>query len=112
VPLLGAGHEGNQWNDHPALNRLTEFRDKTYTYATVAEEYFIPELRASVMNGYKRCASGKPKMMGLMNMSAMLGLVSALATIGFENFVLLYEQGACMALGNDSIPPCSPAIMH
>ena len=56
-------------NDHPELDRLTAFRDKTYTFATIADEHYIPELRPSVMNGYKRCASGKPKMMGIVDMS-------------------------------------------
>ena len=63
---------GDRSNDHPGLNRMTEFRDKTCTYAAIADEYYVPELRASVMNGYKRCASGKPKTMGIMDMSGSL----------------------------------------
>jgi imidazolonepropionase-like amidohydrolase len=103
--------EGNEWNDHPEMNRFTEFRDQTYTVAAVADEYFVPELRASVMNGYKRCASGKPKMFGLISMSGPLGRMSPYATIGFENLVLLYEQGVRLATGNDAIGPCTPAMI-
>jgi imidazolonepropionase-like amidohydrolase len=32
-------------NDHPELDRLTAFRERTYTFATIADEYYIPELR-------------------------------------------------------------------
>ncbi len=67
---------GDHSNDHPELNRLTEFRDRTYTYAAIADEFHIPEYRAIVMNGYKRCTSGKPKMMGLMDVSQRLAWVS------------------------------------
>ncbi len=97
-------------NGHPELNRLTAFRDRTYTFATIAEEYFIPELRASVMNGYKRCASGKPKMMGIMDASGTLAWDSK-AAIVFENFCLLYKHGVPMATGNDTVPPCTPAMV-
>jgi imidazolonepropionase-like amidohydrolase len=101
---------GDRSNDHPELDRLTAFRDKTYTFAAIADEYHIPELRASVMNGYKRCASGTPKMMGIIDMSAMYGWDTK-AVIGFENFRLLAEHGVPMTTGNDSIPPCTPAMM-
>jgi hypothetical protein len=101
---------GARSNSHPELNRLTEFRDKTYTFAMIADECWILELRASVMNGYKRCASGKPKMMGIIDMSGMLAW-DAKAAIGFENFCLLYEHGVPMTTGNDTMPPCTPAMM-
>ncbi len=97
-------------NGHPELDRLTEFRDKTYTFAAIADEYYIPELRASVMNGYKRCASGKPKMMGIIDMSGMFAWDTKAAT-AFENFCLLYEHGVPMTTANDTIPPCTPAMM-
>ena len=97
-------------NGHPELNRLTEFRDKTYTFAAIADEYHIPELRASVMNGYKRCASGKPKMMGIIDMSGMFAWDTK-AAIAFENICLLYEHGVPMTTGNDTMPPCTPAMM-
>jgi imidazolonepropionase-like amidohydrolase len=97
-------------NDHPELNRLTGFRDRTYTFATIADEYYIPELRASVMNGYKRCASGKPKMMGIINMSRMFAWDNKIAT-GFDNFRLLFEHGVPMTTGNDTMLPCTPAMV-
>ena len=101
---------GARSNDHPELNRLTAFRDRTYTFATIADEYYIPELRASVMNGYKRCTSGKPKMMGIIDSSGMFAWDTKAAT-GFENFCLLYKHGVPMTTGNDNKPPCTPAMV-
>jgi imidazolonepropionase-like amidohydrolase len=101
---------GARSNDHPELDRLTAFRDRTYTFATIAHEYFIPELRPSVMNGYRRCASGKPKTMGIIDSSGGFGW-SEKTAIAFENFRLLYEHGVPMTTGNDNKPPCTPAMM-
>jgi imidazolonepropionase-like amidohydrolase len=97
-------------NGHPELARLTEFRDRTYTFAAVADEYHVSELRDIVMNGYKRCASGKPKMMGIIDMSGMIAWDTKAAN-AFENFCTLYENGIPMTTGNDTIPPCTPAMM-
>jgi imidazolonepropionase-like amidohydrolase len=101
---------GARSNDHPELDRLTEFRDRTYPFATIADEYYIPELRDSVMNGYERCASGKPKMMGLIDASGMVAWDTKTA-IAFENFCLLYEHGVPMSAANDTMPPCTPAMV-
>jgi imidazolonepropionase-like amidohydrolase len=98
-------------NDHPELKRLTEFRDNIYTFATIADEYHIPELRDSVMNGYKRCTNGKPKMMGIIDVSRRMFAWDTKAANAFQNFCLLFEQGVPMTIGNDSIPPCTPAMM-
>jgi len=97
-------------NDDPELDRLTAFRERTYTFATIADEFYIPELRPSVMNGYKKCATGKPKMMGIMDMSGNYEWTEKTAT-WFENFCLLAEQGVPMTAGNDNKPPCTPAMV-
>jgi imidazolonepropionase-like amidohydrolase len=101
---------GDRTKDHPDLDRLTAFRDKDYTFAGIAEEYYIPELRASVMGFYQNLASGKPKMMGILDMSRMFAWDTKTA-IAFENFRLLYENGVTMTTGNDTMPPCAPAMM-
>jgi len=101
---------GARSNDHPELDRLTAFRDTTYTFATIADEYFVPELRPSVMNGYRRCASGKPKMMGIIDVSGNYQWSEKTAT-WFENFRLLAEHGVPMTAGNDNKPPCTPAMV-
>jgi imidazolonepropionase-like amidohydrolase len=102
---------GTRSKGHPELNRLTDFRDRTYTFASIADEYFIPELRADVMNGYKRCASGKPKMMGIIDASGMYGWDTKTA-IAFENVGLLSENDIPMTTANDSLPPCTAAMMN
>lgn len=102
---------GSQTKDHPELDRLTAFRDSTYTFASIADEYFIPELRADVMNGYKRCVDGKPKMMGIIDVSGMYGW-DTFAVNAFENFCLLYENGVPMTTSNDTMPPCTAAMMN
>jgi len=89
---------------------LTEFRDKTYTFAAIANEYHIPELRDIVMSSYKRYASGKAKMMGVIDMSMMFAWDHR-AAMAFENICLLYEHGVPMTTANDTIPPCTPAMM-
>ena len=101
---------GNQSNDNPELNRLTEFREKTYTFADIADEYYVPALRDGVMNGYKKFAGGKGKIMGVIDMSGFIGWDSK-AEHTFENFVLLHEHGVPMATGNDTLPPCTPAMV-
>jgi len=107
--MLSWKAKGGHLNNHPMLNRLTDFRNSTYTFAGIAEEYYIPELRAVVMNGYRRFDSGKPKMMGIMDMSGTAAFSEKIATY-FENFCLLFENGVPMTAGNDNKPPCTPAM--
>jgi imidazolonepropionase-like amidohydrolase len=97
-------------NDHPELDRLTAFRDETYTFAAIAEEFHIPELRACVMSSNKMRTGGKSKMMGVIDMSKLFAWNSQVAT-AFENFYLLYENGVPMTTANDTLPPCTPAMM-
>jgi imidazolonepropionase-like amidohydrolase len=63
------------------------------------------------MNGYKRCASGKPKMMGIIDASGMYAWDSKAAN-AFENLCLFYENGVPMTTANDSLPPCTAAMMN
>jgi cytosine/adenosine deaminase-related metal-dependent hydrolase len=101
---------GNHSNGHPELDRLTEFRDSTYTFAAIADEYWIPELREAVLNGYKRTASGKPKAMGFMDLSGFYAW-NAKTVNAYKNFLLLYENCVPMTTGNDTVSPCTPAMM-
>jgi imidazolonepropionase-like amidohydrolase len=117
-PTISASYNFFSWklardrsNGHPELDRLTAFRDKTYTFTIIADEYWIPELREAVMNGYKRCASGKPKGMGIIDMSGFYGWGPRTVN-AFENFLLLYENGVPMTTGNDTVSPCTPAMMN
>ncbi len=85
-----------------------EFRAKTY--AGVVDEYYIPELRATAMNGYAKLSRGRAKVLGIMDISHLLSHFSKWLP-GFDNFLMVYEQGARLALGNDTIPPCTAAAM-
>ncbi len=89
---------------------MTEFRDRTYTFEDIAEEYYFPELRDGVMNGYKSVASGKPKIMGIIDNSGFYRWDTK-AAYTFENFVLLHENGVPMTTGNDTVAPCTPAMV-
>lgn len=108
--MFGWKLESNKTNNHPELIRLTEFRNNLYTYADIANEYYIPELREGVMNGYKKISSGKPKIMGIIDNSGYYAWDSK-AEYAFENFVRLYEFGIPMGTGNDTVAPCTPAMI-
>ena len=97
-------------NNDPELTSITAFRDKTYTFAEIADEYYIPELRTSVMSHYTRLTSGYAKMMGIVDMSRMYAWDTK-TTIAYENFRLLYENGVSMSVANDTMPPCVPAMI-
>ncbi|MCK4901238.1 MAG: amidohydrolase family protein, partial [Anaerolineales bacterium] len=116
-PTISAFYPAFSWklagdlsNDHPELDRLTEFRDRTYTFEDIADEYYVPELRDGVMNGYKMVASGKPKIMGIIDNSGFFRWDSKVANT-FENFVQLYESGVPMTTGNDTVAPCTPSTV-
>ena len=98
-------------NNDPELNSLTAFRDKIYTFAEIANEFYVPELRTSVMSHYTRLTSGYAKMMGIVDMSRMYAW-DAKTTIAYENFRLLYEHDVPMSISNDTMPPCVPAMIN
>lgn len=103
--------KGHECHDHPDMNRLTEFRDITYTYADLAGEYFIPELRESVIRSHSKLARGKFKMLHVINISRAFRYYARSIYHGLENFRLLYRNGARMALANDGgVPPLTPAM--
>ena len=109
-PIFSWKLKGIHPNGHSEVNRMTAFRDGTYTFEDIAGEYYIPELHQSVMDGYKRCASGNPKMLGIIDVSEFMGWSERTANI-FENFRLLYEHEVPMTTANDNKSPCTPAMM-
>jgi imidazolonepropionase-like amidohydrolase len=48
--------------------------------------------------------------MGIIDMSPILAWDTKTA-IGFKNFHLLYEHGILMTTGNDTMMPCTPAMV-
>ncbi len=116
-PTISAFYPAFSWklvgdlsNENPELDRLTEFREKTYTFEDIADEYYVPELRDGVMNGYKNGTSGKPKIMGIIDNSEFYRWDTK-AAYTFENFVVLYENSIPMTTGNDTVAPCTPAMV-
>jgi imidazolonepropionase-like amidohydrolase len=101
---------GKQQDDIPELNRLTIFREEVYTFSNIADEYYIPELRPGVIHGYKKCAGGKLKIMGIIDVSGFYGW-DAKTAVAFENFIQFYEHGVPLAAGNDTVPPCTLAMI-
>ena len=116
-PTLSAFYPAFSWklpgeNSHHdlELDRLTEFRENAYTFHDIADNYYVPELRDGVMNGYRSVTAGKPKIMGVIDNSGFFRWDSKAANT-FKNFVQLYTAGVPMATGNDTVAPCTPAMV-
>ncbi len=116
-PTLSAFYPAFSWKlagdnskYEPELDRLTEFRESTYTFQDIADNYYVPELREGVMNGYKSVTGGNPKIMGIIDNSGFFRWDSKAANT-FENFVQLYAAGVPMTTGNDTVSPCTPAMV-
>lgn len=101
---------GNNSKDEQDLDRLTAFRESTYTFQDIADNYYVPELREGVMNGHKNVTGGDPKIMGIIDNSGFFRWDSKAANT-FENFVQLYAAGVPMTTGNDTVSPCTPAMV-
>jgi len=102
--------KGHTSYDHPEVLKIMEFRDKTV--AALAEEFFVPELRGSVLRSHQRLSRGLMKMLGIMDASALYRYYSTAGIHGTYNFRLLFEKSARMGCGNDGgIPPCTPAAI-
>ncbi len=105
--------KGDPWYDHPEMNRLTEFRDKTYTYIALADEYYIPELRDRVITSYEKLSKGRFRVMVFHNLSPLLRHYARGIYYGLDNLRLLFEHDAHIALANDGgAPPLTPAMMR
>jgi imidazolonepropionase-like amidohydrolase len=104
--------KGDPNSGHPQMRRLTEFRDRTYTYAELADEFFVPELRRSVTGSYDKLSRGRFRALGVVSMSKYFKYYASVVAHGTDNLRLLFDGGADIALANDGgIPPCTPAMM-
>jgi len=104
--------EGDPWYNHAEMNHLTDYRDKTYTFTNLADEYYIPELRNSVIRSFRKMSSGRFKVLGIVNLTRLFRYYAPSISYGVDNFRLLFEQGARMALANDGgILVCTPAMI-
>jgi hypothetical protein len=104
--------KGDQWYDHPEMNKLTEYRDKTCTFASLADDYYVPELRNSIIRSYKKASTGDFKVLGIMNIARLFKYYGRAISYGLDNFRLLFEQGVRMSLSNDAgVTVCTPAMI-
>lgn len=105
--------KGDPWFDHPDVNTLTHFRDHIYTYAQIADEFYVPELRERLVAAYKKYSSGRPRALGLLDMSGMLKHAAKGSGHRFANLRLLFSEGAKIAIANDGgVPPLTPAMVN
>ena len=116
-PTLSVGYDmswklkGDPHQADPNLEKLHEFRTKTYT--DLANEFWLPELKDFVIAGFEKGNLGRYKMLGIFNLEKLLVHISRLARFGIENTKMLLEQGVPMACGNDGgIQACTPAMVE
>jgi imidazolonepropionase-like amidohydrolase len=102
--------KGHPSYDHPDVLKITEYRDKTI--AALASEFFVSELRDSILGSHQRVSHGNMKTLGMMDNSAMYRFWAGFGVNGMNNFRLLFQKHARMGLGNDGgIAPCTPAAL-
>lgn len=104
--------KGDHLYNHPEMNKLTEYRDKNYTFTSLADNYYIPELKDCIIRSYKKVSKGNFKIFGVMNVARLFRYYSPAISYGLDNFRLLFEQGAHMSLANDAgVTVCTPAMI-
>lgn len=115
-PTLSVGYDmswrikGDAFYNDPNLEKLYGFRNKNF--AELAENFWVPDLKYCVIDGFNRANLGKYRLMRFINLSKLLKHFSRLAHYGVENTKMLFNQGATMAIGNDGgIQACTPAMI-
>jgi len=104
--------KGNQWRDHPLLQRLSEHRHEIS--AELVEEFWPAEMHESVMRGLTRFEQGKLRMMGLINMANMFSFYATIGSVGLENVGALCDAAGLsrISCGNDGgMPPLVEAMV-
>lgn len=102
--------KGHPSENHPDVLKIKQFRDSTI--ASLAEEFYIPELRESVLGSYQRISQGIMKTLGFRDNTPLFRYYAPAGIHGVRNFRMLFDAGARMACGNDGgIPPCTPASL-
>jgi imidazolonepropionase-like amidohydrolase len=97
---------------HPDMERLCEYRANGVTFADLADEFFIPEFRESLINSYKKCSKGSFKMLGVVDLAKYFRAAADSISRMIGNVRELYRGGATIALANDGgVPPCMPPMM-
>ncbi len=103
--------KGHPSENHPEVLKIKQFRDRTI--ARLAEEFYIPELKDSVLGSHQRLSQGIMKTLGIRDNTPLFRYYAPAGIHGVRNFRMLFDAGARMACGNDGgIPPCTPASLN
>ncbi len=100
--------------DHPVMKQLSDYRTNRATFAGIAEEFYIPGFRDSVLDSYTNYSNERFKILSILNATAVFRRYSSTIILyGIDNCKKLYDLGATMALANDggAVPPCTPPMM-
>lgn len=89
--------KANSLNNHQRLKRLKDFRNNTY--ASIAKEYWIPELRNIFLKGMEKANRGKMRAFSFIDMSYLYQYFSKLVSCGMDNITMLFEYGASNRIG-------------
>lgn len=105
--------KGEPSRDDPDMDRLSEYRVNTATFAEVVEEYFVSELRGSVLSYHERSSSGVFRVLGIVDGTKAFRRNANSLSHAVGNLRKLVRRGAIIALGNDGgvVPPCTPATV-
>jgi imidazolonepropionase-like amidohydrolase len=102
--------KGHPSDGHPEVLRIKEFRERTI--AALAEEFYVPELRDSVLESHQRLSRGIMKTLGIRDNTHLFRYYAPAGIHGVRNFRMLFEHGVRMGCGNDGgIPPCTPTAI-
>jgi imidazolonepropionase-like amidohydrolase len=97
---------------HPDMERLHEYRANEVTFADIADEFFIPEFRESLVNSYEKYSRGNFKVLGILDLTKYFRAAANNISYMIGNARKLYRAGAAIALANDGgVPPCMPPMM-
>jgi imidazolonepropionase-like amidohydrolase len=114
-PTLSVGYDmswrlkGDPFYNDRNLEKLYAFRNQTF--ADLAEDFWLPELKDCVKSGFNKANLGKYNVLGVLNISKSLKHFCRWARYGIENSKMLVEHGATIACGNDGgIQACTPAM--
>jgi imidazolonepropionase-like amidohydrolase len=103
--------KGDPTADNPAMNLLTEFRNRVHS--GLVDEYWIDEFKAGAQKHYDKANSGNMKVFGFLPMTTMFKYYAPAVVYGAQNIRLLFQNGARITTSNDGgIPPCTPAMMQ
>ena len=103
--------KGDPTADNPAMNLLTEFRNRVHSQ--LVAEYWIDEFKAGAQKHYDKANSGNMKIFGFLPMTKMFKYYAPVVVYGAQNIRSLFQNGARITTSNDGgIPPCTPAMMQ